>query len=301
MVSESPKSAFSSTFLSTTSAFTLRPHVPTCSQAKSKWHSKHFGSGKRSRAQVNGVNGWRSMQKCGLECGLDYWLAMIGATPEQRRTIAEMYAPRKMHIDEVDRRSKRPEKPEIVPGDEAQWVRQNLNAKGWDKLDPDDYPLLIKHRAVTHTGRAQRTIEPLTQLTFFASAFASNRIEARIDDAMGFGIWVSPGQTLRPGETVVQAVRDARVVDPDCGTLGKGAAWFGPLSCVNSACKRHANAHFKIRGGHPAVVIRQDRKRGVSGGESGKQIFVPYAQGEAGSMKCPVCRTALRDAALDIG
>jgi len=228
----------------------------------------------KKKRQRNGRRRERSYERLAFEAGLDYLLSMIRLPRCTRARYAKNLAERGFDITFQDMRSRPAPKPCIAnntSGEFDAWVRTNIQAKGWDGKRKQGRPLLVKSDLVGHGGRMRRSIEAFTQLCLWAEFLGSSSVHAVYLKTVQ-GLDIKASVDLNVGDEIAGGVVDAGSHDPTSQTLSSRGQLLGPLSLVNSACRRCANARFTVSKSGVWVVRATKRvKRGAS-------IRVPYAQ-----------------------
>lgn len=96
------------------------------------------------------------------------------------------------------------------------------------------------------------------------------RAAVYLEDIQGLDIQAK--STLQVGDEIAGAVVDEMSDDSTSGTMSEHGQVFGPLSLANAACRKCANARFKVRRDGVWVITLTKRV------ERGTSIRVPYAQ-----------------------
>ena len=169
----------------------------------------------------------------------------------------------------------------------AAWIRSEIKS---DKDKNATCSLRISSLLVSKGTRESRNIGSEQQLLHWATLWDDKKIDVR--PACGglglFALETLPGGSVESaGCVVARGETDPSIWWPELESLvtdtdGMHAALLGPISLINAACKKHANAEFVFGNGN---TIRAVCTREVQAGE---QILVQYPCAGVRPCKCDV-------------
>ena len=135
----------------------------------------------KKRKLKNGSLRDRSFDRMAFEAFMCYLMSLIRLPPKRRAIYCKYLAARGFDVSVDEMRPNPAPKPPCL-NDAAgldSWIRQNLEAKGWDSSQ-GRRPLLVKSDLVTHGGRERRQINGYTVLLLSVEFLASRLVHGGV-------------------------------------------------------------------------------------------------------------------------
>ena len=159
------------------------------------------------------------------------------------------------------------------------WLQREIRGTKDNYLDAS---LRCSHMMLSKGTREQRYIGSEQQMLFWAALWKSEMIVVKQSK---HGLGLVAATRIAAGTTVARGVTDCHLWWPELETIitdvdGKRSAMFGPISMINSACSKHANAEFEHM---PRGVVKAVATRTIP---EGAEVYVQYPN--AGVLPC-VC------------